>query len=719
MRALLRRTPLLFILVVGIFSVYLVADYSRQQAHMLESFRRVRFQKEGNIALLSNLAEELGKKQAWDELRKALEDARKNDRIDFYVLQYQGRALWFGERDDDLSRVDIEYPDVPVFEKGSTILKTTKIGDDYRATIGVEETFEEYAAENRERFFKLFFEEAIYVFFIVLVVAVWAMKDLMLVVREIKRGKKGNFSSMRARSAESDLFLKGLFGYSQAVDQLEIENQKLGRQVLPSLQKEIYSGRKPPYDFNCTMVRTDINGFSLIYNTHSVTDLMSTINDFFDEVSRTVARYGGLVHEFVGDEVIYYFKDDDHSNSFAVALSAVRDINALAERFNVQTTESRGYPFTVKSSLAHGKVRFGPLVNGFTIAGSVLIETVRILSYISEKNENVVYFDGHHARKVQPDIESFERLRVTMKGYKHEIALHQYAAHPVLEDVLKALSLDSVEKLSWYRSDKHLLMILKDLRESAAHRPQEITLRAITNLRRTHIARTDSPFAEILSDWMTELEKNETGEKTLSAVMMLFMNLVPKADFAPQYRKQLQGLLSHDDRRVVANGVEVLTHFDQPLADGALDPKFKKLQKENLRIAANSLVQEGNLELSAAVIKKLSALVRSSKPIDIASGLYALGELSAIHRARDMAYYSAQVEFGSMIEKIDIFAQHATTTVRRQAMIAARKSGHTDLIERIRALVIDSGSDLLKEEFDRHLGTVAESSLTRHKPDAA
>jgi hypothetical protein len=505
--------------------------------------------------------------------------------------------------------------------------------------------------------------------------------------------------------------MKGLTGYAQAVEDLQAENVKLGRQVLPSLKKEIHSVRKPPYDFECTMVRTDINHFSTIFNTHNVTEFMATINEFFDSVSRTVARYGGLVHEFVGDEVIYYFKDDEHENSFAIALSAIREINELAERFNASTQQARGYGFTVKSSLAHGKVRFGPLVGGFTIAGSILIETVRILGFIVEKDENVVYFDGVNSKRLGPVISGEERMQVKMKGYQSEISLHQYLNHQSLQKVLDGLSIASISHLSYYRSDFDLKLIIENLCSQSAARPIEVTLKAIRILRLPYIAQPTLAMAPEIRAWIAELSREFEGDlypgagKILSAAVMLYLNLVPREHFNQQDRELLTELLSSADRRVVANTVEVLTHFS-----ASVSVKRVRALRDDLRIAANTLIHEGNEEITASVLKKLKTLLKSKKASEAASGLYALGELAMIHRSRDFAYYSAQVDFQALLSDLDLYAQHATTMVRRQALAAARKSANAELIDRIRLHVKDSNSELLAEELRRYLDNTSSST---------
>jgi adenylate cyclase len=711
----LRRLPILLLLVMGISALFLAFTYDHQKKVLKDTYGLIVKDNEAALETYIKLGSELGSKALFDELNSALEEARNAHKIDFYILQYQGHALWFGEKSGNLDRIDIQYPianDLMVTNEIS--FRSEMIGDGYQLTLGVEKDFDAYFQQHRRRFIESMLQEMIYTFLIVIVVAFYSLRDIMLMVREVKRGKKGQLAAIKSNSAESELFKKGLSGYAQAVADLEAENVRLGRQVLPSLQKEIHSGRKPPYDFECTMVRTDINHFSTIFNTHNVTEFMATINEFFDEVSRIVARYGGLIHEFVGDEVIYYFKDEEHANSFAVALSAVRDVNDLAARFHRSTMAARGYPFTVKSSLAHGKVRFGPLVSGFTVAGAVLIETVRILGHIVEKDENVVYFDGINVARIDGFIATIDRLRVKMKGYQSEIALHQYVSHEPLSRVLQTLTPETVERLGCYRSDPALKQIIEDLRDGATLRPLETTLMAIRVLRDAHIARAEEKLGPPLRDWIYDLADhfaNETFDgsgKVLSAVVKLYINLVPHEDFTPDDREALTALLSSEDRRVVANTVEVLTHFSAS-AEGAGLPPVSAIRRD-LRIAANSLVHDGREDLSPHVVKSLRALLKSKRPNEIASGLYAVGELAFLHRTRDFAYYSAQVDFQNLVDQLDTFAQHTTTMVRRQALIAARKAAHEGVINKIRHHVQDSGSELLAEELRRYLDTYNSSA---------
>ena len=89
---------------------------------------------------------------------------------------------------------------------------------------------------------------------------------------------------------------------------LENENLLFKNQVLPALRKELESGQQAPYEFNCTLVRVDINNFTQIFSNHDRTEFMATINEFFVGVTHIVSRYGGFVHELIGVKCSFILK---------------------------------------------------------------------------------------------------------------------------------------------------------------------------------------------------------------------------------------------------------------------------------------------------------------------------------------------------------------------------------------------------------------------------
>ncbi len=706
-----KKQPILVLLLLTFLVIAGVVNHNHQQA-ALSGFKKMnREVRERNIIAYLQISRELGKAEKWDELQAVLEYAVGQNLIDFYTISSGDTLYWWGDRSKNLEHIPADVPagEEPLRREGQdpVIALATVVGEN-KVAIGIDKDFNPQEAILAKRKDALFFEELIYFSLIALFAAFWSLKDIFKIVKLVRTGKVKGLKAEQMASQESDLFLRGILGYEQTVNELEDVNRRLDRQVLPSLKKEITSGKKPPYDFECTMVRTDINNFSTIYNTHNVTEFMATINRFFAEVSVVVARYQGLVHEFVGDEVIFYFKDDEHENSFAIALSAVRDINEIATRYHHMTTEARGYPFTVKSSLSHGRVRFGPLVNGFTIAGSVLIETVRILSHIHEKDGNVIYYDGANHARLFGLIEGAERQRVQLKGFQDEKVLFQYQRHLDLAILLEQLDVENANRLTYYRSDRDLGAILRNLRENSRRRPVQVSLKAVQVLRRAYVATAVEGFSDLLVAWLSELEtwrketKEGSGVEVLSAtVVMLFINLVPKEHLSASAQDRVKSLLDAGENRIVANAMDVLIHFEAPVEKKAVTTVRKS---DDLRQMANALVYEGKDELKPAVIKTLAKLMARNQDLaKVASGLYAIGELARIHRDRDLVYYTAQVDFTKLVEQIDSYVVHPNAMIRRQSMIALRKIMDPELLNRAVESLVSADSNLLNEEASKHL----------------
>ena len=123
--------------------------------------------------------------------------------------------LWFGEKSGNIDRVDVAYPAGQEVMRTPTLsFRSVMIGADDQVTIGLERNFDTYFTEHKDRFYKSMFQEGLYTILIVFLVGLYSLNDIRLMVREEKRGKKGRFDKITSTSAESELFKKGLGGYS-------------------------------------------------------------------------------------------------------------------------------------------------------------------------------------------------------------------------------------------------------------------------------------------------------------------------------------------------------------------------------------------------------------------------------------------------------------------------------------------------------------------------
>jgi class 3 adenylate cyclase len=675
-----KKRPVLLLLVVGVLTFYSVMSYYSEVAVLRDNYASIVLYKERNVKMLLSLARNLGETQMWDDLHSRLEDARQHEFLDFYVLKFKDKSVWMGSYDGktDLSKLDDSYIEGPVISPDLSY-QTLAFPSGYRLTIGIGKNADAYVERNMPMFRPILFQEAVLCALIVLAVALWAFRDMFQILRKIRTGGLADIGKIKTKSTETDLFARGLQGYFDEVQDLQSRNALLNRQVLPALKRELSSGRHPPYSFSCTMVRTDINNFSTIYNTCDTAALFAVINDYFTEVTHILSRYKGFVSEFVGDEVIYYFKDEDHEQSFSVALSAIRDIHLAADSFNERTRRELGFGFTVKSSLAHGPLHFGQLVDGFSLGGSILIETVRILSHVTEKDENATYFEKRCLPMVDRSFATEELSSVILKGFQEQKILYAVRENESCEKLLKTLSLDTVANLKFHRGDQDLISIFAFL-EKKENLDEALFKRVVGILRLVKVTQSSpemqKAFWRLVESYKKSCESvsDEKMWRRFASLITVISNLIPFETSDVQVKNEAAerlrayAMLGHG--RVVANSLDALTHLKVKL-DTSL---IRALQlHEDHRISANAILLEGILDLNEGVVQKLKAALHSKQPLAVSSALYAIGELASYHQADNLVFYRTQIRFLSLVEELKGFADHEDESVRRQARGATLK----------------------------------------------
>lgn len=691
------KKSIVFVFIVVFIIAAAFQTHVEIKAGYSKSFEIVQKKKEQNIAYFSALAESLFLTGRRDILEGHLNDAIKIRLLDFFIISYNGEMVSSGSirKLSDAATVTLlqRHPFDQIlgfdsaYEAESSIRRpasarvsesienfrfmATDLGNGWDIKVGInldrEAFFEEMNRLVEDENLRMFITASL----LAIAIFVFVSRDLRNVAMSLRRQGAQKFGKTKTFSAEAEALQNGILGYEEAVDRLKEDRRVLSAQVLPSLCTELQSGRVPPYEFDCTMVRTDINNFSQIFRTHPTDKFLETINLFFVDCSHIISRYHGLIHEFVGDEIIFYLKDDDHVNSFTAALACIDEINAAADRQHQASVMRGAYPFRVKSSLAHGKIRFGPLLDGFSLAGVPLIETTRVLSAVQEKNENTVHFDAVYLKLIHEGIEWVNAFSVALKGLEGERQILRYTGHQPLSKLMEKPALRAIS-LADYRDPKSIIEII----QVASISGDVALIRDVNScVKRIQMSEENAPLAiEMLEaiQNLNEAQKSPKSDEVVKAREALLATLISslgrlRLSYDTTLRLRgwniLKSLLSHSDHRVVAN---ILTTFarwrwalNQQLSSSEFadlvdsDHLLRLAGSESSRVAANANMVLGMIEISKDVVKNLEQGMKSSRPNVVASTRYAIQEIAAYYRDVDPVYLRTQIAFCRLIERLD------------------------------------------------------------------
>lgn len=600
--------------------------------------------------------------------------AMAQNQIHFYSIRKDGKDLAYANQNltDDRGLFVADQPGV--YSNDNYRYTIAKAGE-YTVMIGHKTSFSAFVQTywlDRARIELLDFLTLV---FGAVAIMLFAFKDLRLILKRIStRGAtRGDFSL--ANSKEMLALVRGLSGFEDQAQALKAEKDTFRTQVLPALRRELESGKKPPYEFACTLVRTDVNNFTQVFMSEKRSQFMASINEFFIGVTHLVSRYNGSVYEFVGDEVLFYFKDEDHESSSAAAVAALRDIHKLAMKLS-EKTEEQGYAFKIKSSLAHGLLRFGPLVDAHVLAGPPLIETVRMLSHVHEKSENTVLFDESLSDVITNLCRSRRHQVVMLKGLSGARALATLEAFTPLSLHLRQQDKESLKLASYYRDDEDICEILKFVSENYG-KIESNELNFLVSLFRKYTVGKTSP--EVRRAYLDCLQVLSHARNQDEKDVFLYASLISAAnhiltanEWAGEVRVAMLASLTHANRRVVANALDIFATFE-PEAGEAI---FENLAKSgDNRIEANLLIKEAKREWNKKTAGWLKTMLKAPTPFSKASALYALGEIAKHFKETDQVAFSSDASLQSLLEMIPKLTEHANAMVQRQALAAFGKAG--------------------------------------------
>jgi adenylate cyclase len=144
-----------------------------------------------------------------------------------------------------------------------------------------------------------------------------------------------------------------------------------------------------------TILIADLRGFTRYSDTHPITNVLSTLNDFFDALVEAIEPHGGEVLKFIGDALLAIFPTTDHQSlPYAPAIAAALDTRKKIAALNVERAKAGRSQLKFGLALNVGEIAYGNIGSrtrlDFTAIGPAINHTSRLLEVAKKRNRDIV-----------------------------------------------------------------------------------------------------------------------------------------------------------------------------------------------------------------------------------------------------------------------------------------------------------------------------------------
>ncbi len=175
----------------------------------------------------------------------------------------------------------------------------------------------------------------------------------------------------------------------------------------------------------CTILFTDIEGFTAISETLAPETLIEALNQYFSLMAGPIAKYGGVISQFQGDAVLATFNlpkaDPEHASN---AVKAALEIQSVLEGQSF----AGGMPFNTRIGINTGQVVGGLVGSGDRVAYTVHGDHVNLTARLEQLNKDygtrILVSEGT-VSKIPPGRFDFNELgQVSVRGLNRPVHVY-------------------------------------------------------------------------------------------------------------------------------------------------------------------------------------------------------------------------------------------------------------------------------------------------------
>jgi adenylate cyclase len=600
-----------------------------------------------------------------ESLVSKLLQARELREFDFFLLRKNGDVLGFYNKDNYLEGINHDYKIIDEFQETEEFALKTVAVNDYKLTVGINKVESSFLLHQFQARKRVIIQDLILVTTLVFIIVYLILKDIIQISKALQSRTREDLDLIQTRSKEGEILLQAATGYEKSTQGLRKDNLLLASSLAPAVRSEIRSGQEPPYEIDCTLGRIDLNGYTQLMLQKEPRELLSILNQYFQNSRDLIERYnGGLIYQYVGDEIIFLFKEDPKSPSVLRAVSAVRSMMEMAEGL---VTPGVPNGMRLKASLVSGKLQFVKLDQGYAFSGLPLIESVRMLGQVSERSESILVVYSDSLKDISEYAEASGNKTAVFKGFATESHIVEIKKFTTVDIALKKFPLSKVSE--HFRSNRDLLGVLTALEKFVDAKDENKFFELIGPLRNMQVGQVDekvvTAYLGLLKHCLKLGDDKLPESKRLASVISLSQNILQKDQLRPQWVDALQRCENAQDPRVQANALIVQAHFDLDIK--GLD---KKMNSTNNRIAADAILVAGRQDFNEDLFTRVKSFLQSDQPRFKASALYLIAALIEYHFDRDLVYLKANSYLRQLAKEIPPYTKDPNPMVQSRARLS-------------------------------------------------
>ena len=223
---------------------------------------------------------------------------------------------------------------------------------------------------------------------------------------------------LRARS----LLIESVIEGSAARDLSRFVPEEVAQKVIQSEEGAI-TGKGELSE--CTILFTDIEGFTAISETLAPEQLIEALNQYFSLVADPITKYGGVISQFQGDAILATFNlpkpDSDHASN---AVRAALEIQSVLEGVEF----GDGIAFNTRVGINTGPVVGGLVGSGDRVGYTVHGENVNLTARLEQLNKDygtrIIVADSTLARIPEGTFDFGDLGEVSVRGLNRPIRIY-------------------------------------------------------------------------------------------------------------------------------------------------------------------------------------------------------------------------------------------------------------------------------------------------------